>query len=170
MREHTCCISGHRDLQPSEAPLLSVRLALEIMEALNAGCTRFVTGMATGTDLIFAENVLVVKKYFPQVELVAAISHRGRLKDKNEEFQRLIGRCDQVIVLSERYRPGACAARTRWLLDNSCRLIAVWDDREHGGIFRTINRALKMNITVRDIEPFLYLPPRRELPEELKEN
>lgn len=160
MREKTCCVFGHRDSPPSEAALLSLRLSAEIMKAFKAGCTRFISGMAQGTDLIFAENVLIVKKYFPQIELVAAISHRGLLRSRDEEFQRLIKQCDRVAVLSEHYYPGVKGARTRWMLKNSCRLIAVWDYKEHGAVFRAIDRAVKMGLTVQDIEPIVFYFPR----------
>lgn len=117
-------------------------------------------GNGPGNDLIFAENVLIVKKYFLQIELVAAISHRGLLRSRDEEFQRLIKQCDRVAVLSEHYYPGVKGARTRWMLKNSCRLIAVWDYKEHGAVFRAIDRAVKMGLTVQDIEPIVFYFPR----------
>ncbi len=163
MREKTCCVLGHRDTPPSETELLSLRLSVEIMKAFSAGCTRFISGMARGTDLLFAEKVLTLKKSFPQIELVAAISHRGLLKSKDEEFQRLIKQCDQVVVLSEHFYPGVKGARTRWMLKNSCRLIAVWDFKEHGGVIRAIDRAGKMGIKVQDIEQIVFYYPRSDV-------
>lgn len=163
MRERTCCVFGHRDAPLSETALVAFRLAAEILKAFSAGCTRFITGMTTVTDLLFAENVLTAKESFPQIELVAAISHRGLLKSKDKYFQRFIKQCDQVVVLSEHYYPGVEGARTRWMLENSCRLIAVWDFKEHGPVFRTIDRAEKMGIKVQDIEQFVLYFPRKEL-------
>lgn len=156
MKEYTCCVTGHRDVTPNQARAAVALLADEILLACLEGYTRFISGMAQGIDQLFADDVLILKEHLPELKLVAAISHRGRLKTKDENFQRIIKQCDEVVVLSEFYHPGIYDARNRWMLENSSRLIAAWDGRVHGGSYRTILLAGKMGLNVRDIDMFIY--------------
>lgn len=153
MKQETCCVTGHRSLTPVQGMVSVIELMEEMLMAANDGYTRFITGMAEGIDQIFARNVLIIKKYCPDIKLVAAISHRGRLDAKDKGFQELISRCDEVLVLSEKYHPGVYAARNRWMLENSGRLIAVWDGRLTGGTYRTVKLAEKLGIDTRRLNP-----------------
>ena len=152
MRQSTCCFTGHRKLTPEQAVYGCLKLCEEILDAVAGGYTRFITGLAEGSDQLFAEIVLIVKKYRPEIQLVAAISHRGRLDAKSGSFQRLLKQCDQVVVLSESYNPGVYDKRNRWMLTESSRLIAVWDGRLHGGTYATVRQAKKLNIDTREID------------------
>ncbi len=147
-REHTCCVTGHRDLTEIQTMAAVVKLAEEIMLAGIAGYTHFITGMAKGVDRIFAEDVLLLKKRRPKIQLVAAISHRDALNNKEPDFQRLLKKCDQVVVLSESYHPGVYAQRNKWMLEHSSRLIAAHDDRATGGTVNTMREAQKMGIEI----------------------
>ncbi len=154
MKEHTCCFTGHRDIKDPEKYLRVILATLNaLFEAENDGYTRFITGLAEGADTIFAKNVILMKYRNPWLKLVAAISHQGRLDSKDTQFQRLLAWCDEVNVLSQVYHGGVYAARNRWMLENSSRLIAVWDGRLTGGTYRTIKLAEKMGIDIRRIDP-----------------
>ncbi len=153
MEQKTCCVTGHRSLTSTQSMTAVVKLMEELLMAANEGYTRFMTGMAEGVDQLFARNVLLIKKYSSDIKLVAAISHRGRLATKDKRFQELILLCDEVLVLSERYHPGVYAARNRWMLENSGRLIAVWDGRLTGGTYRTVKLAEKLGIDTRRVNP-----------------
>lgn len=152
MKEQTCCFTGHRDLTPEQTVIGTLRIMEAVMDAVNDGYTRFITGLAEGADQIFARNVLILKKYKPEIRLVAAISHRGRLKAKDDNFQELIPLCDEVIILSEAFNLGVYEKRNRWMLSESSRVIAAWDGRQQGGTYNTVRQAEKLGIDLRKAE------------------
>lgn len=150
-KEHTCCVTGHRDLTAKQTMAAVVKLAKEILMAGLAGYTTFITGMARGVDLLFAQDVLTLRKYTPGLQLVAAISHRGALNTRDKEFQSILKQCDQVVVLSETYHPGVYDRRNRWMLEHSSRLIFAHDGRTIGGAVNTMREAQKMGIEIWEV-------------------
>ncbi len=153
MKEKTCGFTGHRHLDEGQAPFATLKIMEEVLDASIDGYTRFITGLAEGADMIFAKTVVLLKKYKPEmnIELVAAISHRGRLETKDESFQWLLSRCDRVVVLSEYYHPGVYARRNKWMLERSSRLIAAYDGRKTGGTAQTVAEAEKMGLEIRTL-------------------
>lgn len=152
-KEKTCCVTGHRDLTPEQGAIAVVKLMMELLLAGNDGYTTVITGMAKGVDLIVAEDVLLIKnKIRPELQLVAAISHRDALKNKDPKFQRLLKGCDRVVVLSEYYHPGVYAQRNKWMLEQSSRLIAACDGRKTGGTVRTMQEAERMGMEIRKLD------------------
>lgn len=150
-KEHTCCVTGHRDLTEEQKTFVELRLMDEVAFALEDGYTRFISGFADGTDLIFAGIVAIYKAARPGVTLEAAIPNRSRLKTKDPVFQRLLAVCDKVNVLSEGYDPGVFDRRNRWMVDQSSRVIAVHDLRASGGTVRTMRYAEKRGLDIREI-------------------
>lgn len=152
-KEKTCCVTGHRDLTPIQGAAAVVKVMGELLQAGIDGYTTYITGMAKGVDLIFAEDLLLIKrKIRPEFQLVAAISHRGALKNRDPAFQRLLKECDQVVVLSEYYHPGVYAQRNKWMLEHSSRLIAACDGRKTGGTVRTMLEAERMGLDIRTLD------------------
>lgn len=148
-KEHTCCVTGNRNLSKLQAMATVVKLAKEILMAGIAGYTTFLTGMDKDVDLMFARDVLSVKKLKPdEVRLVAVISHRGELNKRDKEFQSILKQCDQVVVLSESYHPGVYRQRDRWILEHSSRLIFANDGRAVGEAVNTVREAQRMGIEV----------------------
>lgn len=151
-KEHTCCVTGHRDLTDLQTMAAVVKLSEELILAGIAGYTTFLTGMAKGVDRLFAEDVLVLKKYKPEIQLVAAISHRGALNSRDRELQDLLKKCDRVVVLSEFYHPGVYNQRNKWMLEHSSRLIFAHDGRTTGGAVNTMKEARKMGMEIWEVD------------------
>lgn len=152
MNQKTCCFTGHRQLTWEQTAAAALKIMEEVMQAAADGYTRFITGLAEGADQLFAENVLMLKKYSPDLDLVAAISHRGRLNARDGNFQRLLKLCTEVVVLSESYWPSVYDRRNRWMVDESTRLIAACDGRKAGGTYRTLSYAQKHGTEIRLVD------------------
>lgn len=151
IREKTCCFTGHRDLPEEIWDNIEIILFDEVGDALINGYNCFMTGLAEGADQIFAEVVLTERRRRPDIKLVAVISHAGRLKAKDPEFQRLLKLCDEVRVLSDRYDKGVYYRRNKYMVDNSSLVLAAYDGRPSGGTCYTVKYAEKQGVWVREI-------------------
>lgn len=146
-KKHTCCVTGHRDIPADAKKTIRAELRGALLLAIGDGYTHFISGFATGADLMFAEIVTELKNDYP-ITLEAAIPYPGRMKTQDIDFQRLIGCCDVVKVHSERYFKGCFMRRNRYMVDVSQRVIAVYDGRETGGTAATVRYALKEGLQI----------------------
>ncbi len=137
---HTCCVTGHRDLPKSKSEAVKSLLRREILFAIGEGYTHFISGFASGTDLIFAELVIDMRETYP-ITLEAAVPYIGRMNTSDQTFQRLIKLCNVVKVHSDNYTKICFMVRNRYMVDSSNRVIAVYDGRKTGGTAATINYA-----------------------------
>ena len=149
-REHTCCVTGHRAIPAEKVPLVRRQLKEAVLGAISQGHTHFISGFAQGIDLMFAEIVADLKTTYP-ITLEAAIPCPGRMKTPDETFQRLIGCCDVVKILSDHYFKGCYIRRNRYMVDQSALVIAVWDGRETGGTAATVRYAFGKDSNIRII-------------------
>ena len=67
MVEKTCCVTGHRDIPENRISYVEQELLREVQTAIDDGYTRFISGFADGTDLIFAAIVAEEKNDFIQI-------------------------------------------------------------------------------------------------------
>ncbi len=49
-KEHTCCVTGHRDIPEGKKDFVRSWLAKLIQAAIDGGCTHFISGFAAGVD------------------------------------------------------------------------------------------------------------------------
>ena len=138
MAEKTCCVTGHRDIPEARIAYVEQELRREVEEAIAEGYTRFISGFAEGVDLMFAA-------------IVAAIPYAGRLKTKNQQFQKLLRACKGVKVVCQEYAPSCFMQRNRYMAGESQRVIAVYDGRERGGTLFTMRYAHSIGREVREI-------------------
>ena len=148
----TCCVTGHRDIPAEKNERIKKELRREILQAIEDGYTRFISGFAVGCDLFFASIVAELKEENPDLKLEAAIPHRDRMKTPDELFHRLLGACDEVRVHSEKYKPNCFYNRNKYMVLNSQRIIAVYDGREKGGTVMTMRHAQSLGREVRVIK------------------
>lgn len=135
-----CCVTGHRRIPADQVEFIKVELEKAVLAAVEQGYTHFISGFASGVDLIFAEIVADLKKTRP-ITLEAAIPCPDRMKTPDDTFQRLIGCCDVVKIHSDHYFKGCYEVRNRYMVDASSLVIAVWDGRENGGTAATVRYA-----------------------------
>ena len=143
-KEHTCCVTGHRTIPDKEVPLVQRLLKAAVIDAITQGYTHFISGLAQGVDLMFAEIVVELKAVYP-ITLEAAIPCPSRMKTPDETFQSLIGCCDVVKILSDHYFRGCYMRRNRYMVDQSSLVIAVWDGRKTGGTAETVQYAFSQH-------------------------
>ena len=105
MAEKTCCVTGHRDIPEARIAYVEQELRREVEEAIAEGYTRFISGFAEGVDLMFAAIVAEQMEHRPELFLEAAIPYAGRLKTKNQQFQKLLRACKGVKVVCQEYAP-----------------------------------------------------------------
>ena len=145
--EKTCCVTGHRDIPAEQMDRIQKLLRQEILAAIEDGYTHFISGFATGADLLFAYIVAELKEIYP-ITLEAAIPYPGRMKTPDETFQRLIRCCDTVKIHSDVYSKGCYMRRNRYMVDQSQRVVAVYDGRPTGGTAATVRYAKGKDVRV----------------------
>lgn len=151
MKAKVCCVTGHRDIPAERIAYVEQQLRREVLEAIEAGYTRFISGFAEGTDLMFAAIVAEQKKRHPELFLEAAIPYAGRLKTRNKQFQALLQACDGIKVICQEYTPSCFMQRNRYMVRESQRVIAVYDGRNHGGTLFTMRYAHALDREIRVI-------------------
>lgn len=111
------------------------------------GYLHFITGMALGTDLYFAEAVLRLQQYDPSVCLEAAIPHSGQEKSwglqQQERYYAVRDACQIQRILQSQYSRGCMHQRNRYMVDHSHSVICVYDGSPQGGTAQTVRYAQK---------------------------
>lgn len=155
----TCCFTGHRpeklpwgdDESSQDCIALKGRLARTLDELYRRGFRHFISGMAQGCDLYFAEAVLALRKGNPDVVVEAAIPCPSQARSWREEerarYQCILDRCDLETVVQQNYTQGCMLRRDRYMVDRSALLLAVYNGSS-GGTRYTINYALDRGLEV----------------------
>ena len=153
----TCCCTGHRpqgfpfrygvDRKKHNTYLKMLKEKIEL--AINEyGITNFISGMALGTDLDFAETVLKLRNIYP-ITLECAIPCPNQTLKWNStdkiRYKSILKRADEINVISERYTPECMLKRNRYMVDKSEIVIAVFNGIEKGGTWYTVNYAKNQN-------------------------
>lgn len=162
-RELCCCFTGHR---PAKLPwgsneaderclALKDELSQRLMGIYESGYRHFISGMAIGCDLYFAEAVLALREIHSDVSLEAAIPC-GTQPDKWPKSQRIrynkiLDSCDHVNVLQVNYTPDCMMRRNRHMVDKSSLLLACYDGKP-GGTMNTILYAKRQGLKTIIIE------------------
>ncbi len=148
MAEKVCCVTGHRDIPAGKVEEIRGRLQAEIARAWADGYTYYISGFAEGIDLMFAEIVADLKDTAAPFLLEAALPYAGRAQ--HPSVKRLLARCNSVSVHSKVCTRHCYLDRDRYMVDQSSRVIAVYDGRARGGTLYTINyaRAMKREIAL----------------------
>ena len=170
----TAAFTGHRSQKlpfgfnetlPSAQRLRSA-IRAEIEYAVLCGYMFFLSGMALGTDMIAAEEVLSLKKErYPHIQLIAALPCRGQadgwLLSSRARYNDILRQCSKVVYVNDKpYFNGCMQARNRYLIDHSTLLIAVYDGKP-GGTGSTVSMARKKGhamVIIDPIEPVRVVP------------
>lgn len=155
--EKICCCTGHR---PQKFPFEYGGKGKEYLTYLNAlenkiktaiaefGVTHFISGMALGVDLDFAEIVLNLRKTCP-ITLECAVPCPNQTVKWNKKdisrYNRILKKADEVTLVSDAYTPDCMLKRNRYMVDKSDLVIAVFNGERTGGTWYTINYAKQQN-------------------------
>ena len=157
MNYQTCCCTGHRpkgfpfeygvDKQKHNEYLLALEEKIKSV-ITQYGITNFISGMALGVDLDFAEIVLKLRNKYPITLECAIPCPNQTLKWKDADklrYESILKRADKITLISLNYSPDCMLKRNRYMVDKSHLIIAVFNGIEQGGTWYTINYAIKVN-------------------------
>lgn len=165
-KSKTACFTGHR---PSGFPFdetdrvrtkkLKSLLQLKVCDALNAGYTTFITGMARGVDTWCALAVLSLKSDHPGLKLVGVSPFRKETDKLSGsdlwDYNTITAYADKMIYISESYYPQCYFDRNMYMVDHSSLVIGAVSDM-HSGTGNTIRYAERKGIKtdIISINPF----------------
>ena len=163
-KEQVCCFTGHR---PDKLPwgtnewdrrclALKEQIRLALERAYEEGYRHFISGMARGSDLYFAEGVLALRARYPDVRLECARPCESQSDRWPEGVRRrydaILERCDYETMVQHTYDRGCMMRRNRYMVDHASRIISVYDGVPKGGTAQTLAYALRRGLTT-DIIP-----------------
>lgn len=166
-----CVITGHQPHklpwgQDEESPLCTMFksiLLVRILMLIDKGYNTFYTGMSWGVDLIFGELIISLKEKYPNIKLIGVLPYEDMHAKWHVTYQEryfdLIDACDDLIVLNHNYHKNCYRERNEYLVNNSQRLIAVFDERyQRSGTLKIIKIAKFRGRTITYINPNTLRP------------
>lgn len=156
-RESTCCFTGHRpdklpwglDEKSAECRKLRIEIAIQLEALHSAGIAHFISGMALGCDLLFAEAVLAMREEYDDVTLEAAVPCDSQAnswpEEQKERYNAILSSCDTVTFVQHQYTPGCMLRRNRYMVDNSSVLLACFNGSS-GGTMNTLLYARRQGV------------------------
>lgn len=146
------CITGHRDISGEKIDYVREQFWKGVERAIGDGFTMFPCGMADGSDLEFGVIVAEKKKEHPHLFLEAVIPYENRMKGKSPLFKQVLAQCNGVKLIAKEYSPDCFFARNRYLVQNSQRVIAVFDGRERSGTAQMMRMAASKKLELHIID------------------
>ncbi len=156
-RESTCCFTGHRpdklpwglDENSAECRKLRIEIAIQLEALHSAGIAHFISGMALGCDLLFAEAVLAMREEYDDVTLEAAVPCDSQAnswpEEQKERYNAILSSCDTVTFVQHQYTPGCMLRRNRYMVDSSSVLLACFNGSS-GGTMNTLLYARRQGV------------------------
>ena len=149
----TCCFTGHRPkkLNFNNIFILKQKLKNSIIVAINCGYENFISGMALGCDMLAADIVLELQKIYP-IKLECAIPCVNQTEFWKEEdiknYKRILRKANKITYTSNaKYYNGCMQKRNKYMVDNSSRIIAVFNGTP-GGTMQTLKYAESKNLEI----------------------
>ena len=161
---HTCCFTGHRpDKLPwglnEEDPrcaALKSSLLRELEGLYRRGFRHFISGMAIGCDLYFAEAALALREENPGVTVEGAVPCPTQADRWPEAMRRrwraILDACDLETVVQQNYDRWCMLRRDRYMVDRSAAVLAVFDGAP-GGTQYTLNYAMDKQREILLLDP-----------------
>ena len=123
----------------------------EIEALYQRGYRHFISGMARGADLYFAEAVLAVKEKYPELSLEGAVPCQTQADSWPESEQlrwrRVLDVCDMETMVQQNYDRWCMHRRDRYMVDRSAAILAVFDGTP-GGTLYTLNYAMSRQLDI----------------------
>ena len=160
----TCCVTGHRpeklpwgmDERDSRCLLLKRSVSREIEGLYRRGFRHFISGMAMGSDLYFAEAALELREKYPDLSVEGAVPCPTQA-DRWPEPQRrrwrdILDRCDLETVVQQHYDRFCMHRRDRYMVERAAAILAVFDGTS-GGTQYTLNYAMDRGLDILLLDP-----------------
>lgn len=165
----SCTITGHRPhrfkFKYNEHYKLCIKikkaLTSEIKQFYGQGIRTFWVGGSIGVDTWAAEIILELKKQegYKDIRLCVALpfpEFKNHFDAKQQTRLRdILNACDEQTITSDRESEKAYRIRNEFMIDRSCRLLAVYDNGHsiRSGTGMTVHYAQKKGLSVRFIHP-----------------
>lgn len=158
-RDVTCCFTGHRpeklpwgtDERDPRCLALKRSMLRELERLYRRGFRHFVSGMARGADLYFAEAALELKEKYPDLTVEGAVPCPSQAERWSEgerlRWRRVLDACDLETVVQHNYDRWCMQRRDRYMVDRSRAILAVFDGTP-GGTQYTLNYAMSKGLDI----------------------
>ena len=163
-RETTCCFTGHRpeklpwgsDERDPRCLVLKHGLARELDGLYHRGFRHFISGMAQGCDLYFAEAALALREQHPDLTVEGAIPYPAQAdrwrSDQRRRWKDILSHCDLETVVQQHHDRFCMFRRDRYMIDRSAVVLAVFDGTP-GGTQYTLNYAMDKKLEILLLDP-----------------
>lgn len=160
----TCCFTGHRpdklpwglDEQDPRCTTLKHSLGRELELLYRRGFRHFISGMAMGCDLYFAEAALALRERCHGVTVEGAVPCPTQAQKWPETLRRrwraILDTCDLETVVQQNYDRWCMLRRDRYIVDRSAAVLAVFDGAP-GGTQYTLNYAMDKKREILLLDP-----------------
>ena len=160
----TCCFTGHR---PDKLPwglnegdprcaALKASLARALEGLYRRGFRHFISGMAMGCDLYFAQGALELRTRLPDVTVEGAVPCPTQASRWPEPLRRrwraILDACDLETVVQQNYDRFCMLRRDRYMVDRSAAVLAVFNGTP-GGTQYTLNYAMDKKREILLLDP-----------------
>lgn len=160
----TCCFTGHRpeklpwrlDERDARCAALKRSLTRELEALYRRGFRHFISGMAMGCDLYFAEAALALREACPEITVEGAVPCPTQAQRWPEALRRrwrdILDRCDLETMVQQNYDRWCMLRRDRYLVDRSAAVLAVFNGTP-GGTQYTLNYAMDKKREILLLDP-----------------
>ncbi len=160
----TCCFTGHRPeklpwgLDEGDPRCIAIKFSLsrEIEGLYHRGFRHFISGMAMGCDLYFAEAALELREKFPDLTVEGAVPCPTQAdrwpEEQRRRWQDILARCDLESMVQQHYDRFCMLRRDRYMVDRSAAILAVFDGTS-GGTQYTLNYAMDKKLEILLLDP-----------------
>lgn len=151
MRNQTCCLTGHRRIDPTLYPIIAKNLNDTVEYLIKNGYRYFGTGGALGFDTMAAQCVLKLKEKYPYIKLILVLPCLSQTNHWNKNdiaiYETIKSKADKVVYTSKEYTKDCMFKRNRHLVDNSS-ICVCYLTKTIGGTAYTINYAAQQGIRI----------------------
>ena len=160
----TCCFTGHR---PDKLPwgnreddprcfAIKRSLAREAEGLYRRGFRHFISGMAMGCDLYFAEAALSLRERCAGVTLEGAVPCATQPdrwpNEQRQRWQTILSQCDFETLIQQHYDRWCMQPRDRYMVERSAAILAVFNGTS-GGTQYTLNQAMNQGLSIFLLDP-----------------
>ena len=168
-KERTCCFTGHRakklpcygDRNDPRIKALCSKIYFEIKELYEKhGVRYFLTGMANGADLLCGEEVIRLKREFPDIALYCISPYVGHIREMTSPDDRYVYSMlryasEKNLTLFAEYSKNVYRYRNSFLVEHSSYMLAIFDKHKdqsrYSGTAMTLSMARRAGLNIRMI-------------------
>ena len=155
----TCCVTGHRpngfpwnyyNKMLKQNTLYINSLKNTVLTLIKSGYINFICGGAIGVDLDFAKTIVQLRNtLYPFISLEIAVpcpEQDYKWSDDDKSIYRLLlSAANRITTVSDKYTSTCMQKRNEYMVNNSDIVLAVYNGKNKGGTYNTLNYAKKNN-------------------------